>query len=52
MHLAAIVSTLLLTYDEVNDEQSTVFQEDCAGHGLLTAGVQTYHLPAAKRDVP
>ena len=50
--LSALLVTLLASYGEVSPEDSSDFQEDCCGEGLLSAGVRLYGLKAGRRDVP
>lgn len=48
--LVPLVTALLASYGPCLEPSD--FEEDCAGDGLLTAGVQSFHLKANKRDVP
>ena len=48
--LVPLLTVLLASYGPC--EQPSDFEEDCAGEGLLTAGVRAFDLRAHRRDVP
>lgn len=49
--LAVFLSLLVATYGPIDSLSATEFQEDCCGHGNLTAGVRMFRMAAARRDV-
>lgn len=48
--LALLVQALVKAFGPVPADETTDFQEDCAGEGYLTVGVRTHGLKARKRD--
>lgn len=55
MRYSVLVALLVLLnhHCPIEDESEEIhFQEDCAGAGLLSAGVRQFGLRALKRDVP
>lgn len=51
-HLAILLIALDGAFGPVDEADECFFQEDCAGAGLLTAGVRLCGLRAFKRDAP
>ena len=51
-NLAVLLVALDGAFGPVREEDESMFQEDCAGAGCLTAGVRMWRLKAFRRDVP
>lgn len=50
-HLVALITLLGRQMGEITEAESTGFQEDCCGDGLLTACVRSFGVRAGRRDV-